>query len=175
MSPDKTFLLYAGHDQTIHFLALRTSETESISTRQNWSVLDMAFSPDSRILATSSGEGLVSLWDVPSRKMVDVLRGHLLGVHAVAFSSDGQRLASGSKGEEAVKLWDIALRHEVATLTGQGMLSSNLKFSADGTLLGAVNLKGKAHIWRAPSLRDIEQAEKGEAPYGRRPTEKGSL
>jgi WD40 repeat protein len=101
----------------------------------------------------------VTLWDGASREVVDTLRGHLLGVHAVAFSPEGQRLASGSKGAEAVKLWDIATRHEVATLPGEGILSSHMKFSPDGKLLSAVNSKGKAHIWRAPSLDDIEEEE----------------
>ena len=160
LSPDERFVLYVGYNETIHLVDLQTGDTETIPTHQTWSVLDMAFSPTSDLFATSSGEGIVSLWDGGRRKVVDVLQGHLLGVHAVAFSPDGQRLASGSKGAEAIKLWDITTRHEVATLPGEGFLSSQLKFSPDGRLLGAVNFKGKAHIWRAPSLRDIEEAER---------------
>jgi len=171
LSPDERFLLYAGRNETISLLNLKTSTTETIPTQQNWSVLDMAFSPNSLVFATSSGQGNVNLWDASRGKVVDVLRGHLLGVHAVAFSPDGQRLASGSKGEEAVKLWDITMRHEVATLPGEGLLSSHLKFSPDGNLLGAVNLKGKAHIWRAPSFSEIEEAEKGKVTHEVHPQE----
>ena len=159
LSPDERFVLCVGYGETIHLVDLQSGDTETIPTHQNWSVLDIAFSPDSSLFATSSGEGTVSLWDGTSREVVNVLRGHLLGVHAVAFSPDGRRLASGSKGAEAVKLWDVATRHEVATLPGEGILSSRLNFSPDGTLLSAVNSKGKAHIWRAPSLADIEEEE----------------
>ena len=159
LSPDERFLLSVGSNATINFMDLRNGETEAIATGQEWGVLDMAFLPDSRIFATSSGEGTVSLWDMASRGVIDVLRGHLLGVHAVAISPDGQRLVSGSKGNEAVKLWDINTRHEVATLAGEGLLSRHLKFAPDGRLLGAINTKDKAHIWRAPSLPEIAHAE----------------
>ncbi|MCP4453825.1 MAG: hypothetical protein GY809_20380, partial [Planctomycetes bacterium] len=171
LSSDERFLVYVGHNETIYVLDLQNATTETIVTHQTWSVLDMAFSPNSSLFATSSGEGTVSLYDGETREAIDVLRGHLMGVIAVAFSPDGQRLASGSKSEEAIKLWDIATRHEVATLPGEGLLSSHLKFSPDGRLLGAVNSKGKAHIWRAPSLRDIDEAEGGnnnEHDFGRR-------
>jgi WD40 repeat protein/serine/threonine protein kinase len=159
LSPDEHFLLSVGADATINFTDLRNGETEAIATGQDWGVLDMAFLPNNRMLATSSGEGTVSLWDMASRDVIAVLRGHLLGVHAVAISPDGQRLVSGSKGNEAVKLWDINTRHEVATLAGEGLLSRHLKFAPDGRLLGAINTKDKAHIWRAPSLQEIARAE----------------
>ncbi len=171
LSHDEHFLLYVGHNETLNLMDLRNGTTETMMTHQTWSVLDMAFSPNSSLFATSSGEGTVSLYDGESREAIDVLRGHLMGVIAVAFSADGQRLASGSKSEEAIKLWDITTRHEVATLPGEGLLSSHLKFSPDGRLLGAVNSKGKAHIWRAPSLREIDEAEEGninENGFGRR-------
>jgi len=71
---------------------------------QNWGASGLAFSPDGNFLAASSAESTVTLWDPAERRAIDVLRGHLLGVHAVAFSPDGQRLAFGSHDHEAVKL-----------------------------------------------------------------------
>jgi hypothetical protein len=34
-----------------------------------------------------------------------------------------------------------------------------LILSPDGTVLVAINSQGKAHIWRAPSLQEIERIE----------------
>jgi WD40 repeat protein/serine/threonine protein kinase len=159
VTPDERFLFSVGSNRNIHFVDLHSGEIETLPTHQSWEVLDMAFLPSNRLFAVSTGEGTVSLWSIASRKVTDVLRGHLLGVHAVAFSPDGKRLVSGSKGREAIKFWDMTTRHEVATLPGEGFLSAQLKFSPDGELLGAVNLKGKAQLWRAPSLEEIADAE----------------
>ena len=159
LSPDERHLLVAGLGEPIDIRNLLDGKTEGTLSGGNWGASGMAFSADGKLLATSSFEGTVTLWSVSDRAVVDVLRGHLLGVHAVAFSPDGQRLASASAGHEAVKLWDVATRHEVATLAGEGSLFDRVKFSPDGTLLVAVNNQGKAHIWRAPSLEEIEKRE----------------
>jgi WD40 repeat protein len=161
VTPDERFLFSVGPERTIHFVDLGNGEIETLPTQQNWSVLDIAFQPNNSLFVMSTGEGTVSLWSIASRKVTDVLRGHLLGVHAVAFSPDGRRLVSGSKGREAVKLWDMTTRHEVATLSGEGFMSAQLKFAPDGKLLGAVNVKGKVQLWRAPSLQEIADAETG--------------
>jgi eukaryotic-like serine/threonine-protein kinase len=153
LSPDHRFLLVGGFEGRIHFVDLLTGETETTQgLEKDWGVSGMAFTPDGTILATASAEGTVSLWDTTRREVVDELRGHLNGVHAVAVSPNGQRLASASQGDEAVKLWDVATRHEVATLEGEGFIRDHLRFSPDGTLLVAVNATGTAHIWRAPSF-----------------------
>lgn len=83
---------------------------------------------------------------------------HLSG-NDVAFSPDGERLASASAKNEAVKLWDVTSRHEVATLAGEGSLFERVQFSPDGTLLVAINSQGQAHLWRAPSLDEIEKLQ----------------
>ncbi len=51
------------------------------------------------------------------------------------------------------------ITHEVATLAGEGSLFDRVKFSPDGTLPLAINSKGKAHIWRAPSLQQVEKIQ----------------
>ena len=95
-----------------------------------------------------------------------MLRGHLLGVEAVTFSPDGQRLATVSHSNEAVKLWDVTTRHEVATLAGEGSIFQLVKFSPNGQWLVAVSSQGKAHLWRAPSLADIALAEARQSQSG---------
>lgn len=160
LSPDEHFLLAGGSfGRPVEWLNLQSGQPEATLSVGDWGVSGMAFAPDGRLLATSSREGTVTLWDASKRTVLDVLRGHLLGVHAVAFSPDGQRLASASAGNEAVKLWDAVTRHEVATLAGEGAIFDRLKFSPDGRLLVAINAQGKAHIWRAPTLDDIAASE----------------
>ncbi len=159
LSADGRLLVTAGFDGQMTFLDLVTGQAQTIETDQPWGVSDMTFSRDGSLLVTSSSEGTICLWDLARRQIKDVLRGHLIGVEAVALSPDGQRLASGSQGDEAVKLWDVTAWHEVGTLTGEGLIKGGLKFSPDGNLIAAINARGKAHLWRAPSFDEIARLE----------------
>lgn len=61
-------------------------------------VLDMAFSPDSRILATASMETMIVLWDTATGKKLAQLKGHEGGVHGLAFRPDGKALITLGNG-----------------------------------------------------------------------------
>ena len=75
------------------------------------SVYSVAFSPDSKTLASASGDKTIKLWEVATGKERATLQGHTQAVLSVAFSPDGKTLASagGSFGKPGeLKLWDVA-------------------------------------------------------------------
>src|SRR5262249_32811430 len=94
----------------------------------------VAFSPDSRTLATASADKTAKLWDATSGKAKFVLRGHTDYVCAVAFSSDGKLLATGSY-DKTTKLWDAKTGREQLTLRGHAGIVLSVAFSPDGKLL----------------------------------------
>ncbi|MCA1708832.1 MAG: hypothetical protein LC808_38365, partial [Actinobacteria bacterium] len=68
-------------------------------------VRDVAFSPDGTLLATTSTDRTVRLWDVASRQPFgQPLTGHTDWVRGVAFSPDGTLLATTS-ADKTVRLW----------------------------------------------------------------------
>jgi WD40 repeat protein len=76
-------------------------------------VHDVAFSPDSKTLASGGSGGPknidyegIKLWDVAMGKEKATLKEHTKSVESVAFSSDGKTLASGS-ADQTIKLWDM--------------------------------------------------------------------
>jgi WD40 repeat protein len=69
-------------------------------------VCSVAFSPDSKYLASGSRDNMVKLWSVESQKEVSTLQGHTSWVMSVAFSPDSKYLASGSY-DKTVKLWSV--------------------------------------------------------------------
>jgi WD40 repeat protein len=68
----------------------------------------VAFSPDSKTLASGSSDETIKLWDARSDAVLQTLESHSGWVNAVAFSPDGKTLASGS-GDWTVKLCDAKL------------------------------------------------------------------
>lgn len=119
---------------------------------------DVDLSPDGRWLAVAVQSGSVLLFDTQTWEAKATLRGHVTGVHGVAFSPDGLRLATGSNGREAVKLWDTSTWQELATQPGQGSLF-RVMFSPGGTILAASGGR-QINFWRAPSLQEIRQTER---------------
>ena len=77
-------------------------------TGHTGTVYSVAFSPDSKILASASRDGAVRLWDVATHRQIGKpLTVHAGGVTSVAFSPDGTTLATGSE-DGTVRLWDVA-------------------------------------------------------------------
>ena len=96
-------------------------------------VVDVAFSPDGRLLATASVDETARLWDPATGEQLRTLTGHTNWVYGVAFSPDGRLLATAS-GSTA-RLWDPATGEQLRTLTGHTGGVYGVAFSTDGRLL----------------------------------------
>jgi WD40 repeat protein len=77
-------------------------------------ILGLAFSPDSRFLASAGGLngalGEVKLWDLATGELIASLKGHRDWVESVAVSPDGKTLVSAggsAEGPGEIKLWDL--------------------------------------------------------------------
>jgi WD40 repeat protein len=76
----------------------------------------VAFSPNSKFLASGGADNKIFLWDPEERKPIkEFLSGHTKRIYSVAFSQDGDILASGSE-DGTIRLWDVATGVERAPL-----------------------------------------------------------
>ena len=118
---------------------------KSILVGHSDNVSALAFSPDSRTLATGSFDDTIRLWDVETDAHKFTLTGHTNYIESVAFSPDGNTLASAS-WDGTVRLWDTRSGAHKTTLTGY---TNSVAFSPDGnTLATAGNPDGTSvQLW----------------------------
>lgn len=108
------------------------------------------FSRDGKLLATTSADGLVRLWNAESGTKIATLTGHTNAVTAVAFSPDGRTLATGSLDRTA-RLWNISSGALRITLTGHSDNVSAVAFSPDGKTVATASWDGTVRLWNIAS------------------------
>jgi Tol biopolymer transport system component len=99
------------------------------------SLSSIAFSPDSKLLASAGSDSRIVIWDLPVGKPRKNLTGHKQGLGGVVFSPQGDFLASrGFDG--TVRLWDAKTWNELAVRGNEEATTTEaLAFTPDGKLL----------------------------------------
>src|SRR5882757_10043624 len=99
-------------------------------------VCSIAFSPDTLLVASGSGDNTVRIWDLRVGGMITTLRGYHSSVTGVKFSPDGKRVVSVSEYQEII-LWDVAKWEKLAVLPSPvyKVVDSRVSFSVDGSLI----------------------------------------
>jgi len=106
-APDGRSLAYGARDGRLWMLDTRTWKARGRPLRADPPVLGAAFSPDGRLLATTSGAGAGRLWDVVARRPVGTgLSGGNAAAAGAAFLPGGARLAVLHEGGGGV-VWDV--------------------------------------------------------------------
>ena len=108
--------------------------------------LEVAFSPDGTVLATTSADKTARLWDPATGHTIRTLTGHTNTFWRVAFSPDGTMLATTSPDQTA-RLWEAATGQIIRTLTGHTDTVAGVAFSPDGTVLATSSFDKTARLW----------------------------
>ncbi|HEY7314751.1 MAG TPA: WD40 repeat domain-containing protein [Gemmataceae bacterium] len=139
---------------------------KAILTGHTGGVLSVAFSSDSKLLASASEDATVKLWEVATGKEKVALE-HKGRVTSVALSSDGKTLASDGGLESSfmrLRLWDITTGKEKAKLKPDapyGWRVHTVAFSSDGKTVASATDGTFVSLWDVATGKQKGMLKKG--------------
>jgi WD40 repeat protein/CHAT domain-containing protein len=151
-SPNGKWLATGSEDRTVRIWEVATGqEVAHMGQESQW--FQVAFSPDSRWLATTGGsKWTVQIWEATTGQLVTQMA-HESAVPALAFSPDGKWLATGS-WDGTARVWETTTGREVARMVHDDRIQV-VAFSPDGKWLATGSWDGTARVWETTTGREV--------------------
>jgi WD40 repeat protein len=159
-SPNGQHLASASSD-TIKIWS-RDGRLDATTTILENFVIDVSFSPNSKMLVSVSKEGAVKLWDLDGKliqyfkdnslssdqkepKDPKIRHSHNGSIQEVIFSPRGDRIVSAST-DTTVKIWSVSDGRLIKTLDHKSPVKDVI-YSANGKLIASATEDGQVFIW----------------------------
>ncbi|KAI4220746.1 MAG: hypothetical protein L6R36_007406 [Xanthoria steineri] len=107
----------------------------------------VTFSPSGTLIASSSFDNHIKLWNAATGAFLHTLRGHVAAVYMSCFSPDSRLLVSGSK-DTTLKVWDTATGKLKEDLPGHRDEVFAVDWSPDGRGVGSGGKDKQVRVWR---------------------------
>ena len=173
--------LRVGHDEYLYMIrfspdgkTLVTAAGDNVARVWDWSTRELlhtleheaavyaaVFSPGedgADLVATGDGEGIVSLWNATTGKLVAQRQEHADAVYCLNFAPDGRSLASiggdGKKGDTLCRVWSVPTLEIAKILPGHDRPAYGVLFGRLANMASVILTSGGdklIHVYTQPS------------------------
>lgn len=120
----------------------------TLTDQPNW-INAVTFSPDGKLLASSSGDKTTWIRDAKTLKQIRILPS---SGQTLAFSPDSKLLATISVDDtKKITVWNVQSGTEYVALIGHTDDIADVAFSPDGSLLASVSTDKTVRLWNVKS------------------------
>jgi dipeptidyl aminopeptidase/acylaminoacyl peptidase len=109
-------------------------------------VFAVAFSPDSKKIATAGADRTLRIFEVETGKLLGQIEDHADWVFGVAFSPDGKRIATASRDKTA-KVFDVEKKDALVTFPGHVQPVFTVSFVPDGKGVATGGEDNRIRVW----------------------------
>jgi WD40 repeat protein len=159
-SPNGNWIAVSG----VPGIRLYTSNLQLVTALTNDVITSIAWSPDSRSLASTGRDKAVKIWNVASRSVTHTLHGHTKTVMSVAWNPTGKLIASGG-ADNTIRIWNASIGASTVTITTPQNIRV-VAWSPDGTKIagagGDAQHASGIQVWNASTgtlIRNLQDSE----------------
>lgn len=162
-SPDSKNIIsggnaYMGGTTFQSQLALRNADTGEDIERHiayhSTQITSCSYSPDGKLIATTSTDGKMKITDAKSGKELKCLKYSSEEIYCCYFSPDGHYIVTGGK-DCILKIWDLKTDKVIQTLNGHKKLVQSCSFSPDGSFIASSSNDSTLKIWEVETGKEI--------------------
>ena len=121
-------------------------------------VINVAFSPDGKLIATASVDKTARLWDAATGEGRGIYLRHDLDVHEVAFSPDGSRILTAGYDKTA-RLWETKTGRHIRTLAQGRQIAGRHQATWHGLDAAGQRVPTGVYLYRV-TARDLGSGER---------------
>ena len=133
-SKDGSLLAASTTGGDLYLIEWQSSRIRKISSAHSKGAYTVDFGPESRVLASGGGDGMVRLWDAASGIKIGEMGRHNDRIHSLAFEPSGRGVVTAGD-DLTIRVWDANTKKEVRAFAENMDKLIAAAFSADRTVV----------------------------------------
>ncbi len=117
----------------------------------------VAISPNRPILASSSEDKTIRLWDLQTGSVTTAVLDHLMAIRTIAFSPDGETIASAGQDRNVVltRKWYLDLAGRSESLGQHTQAVTSIAFTPSGRMLASASRDKTIKLWELQTQAEL--------------------